>query len=403
MKPTRIRTHAPQPPPGSPRRGSRGTGLPRWVLAIALVAVLTPWVSADGTGVKTPTERVFQEAEERASTDWMMPRGHLRPFSSSVYCSYERFNNMLWKRHGFLYFIAPTFITQWGTQGGRNDFTTSGQIATMLGWEVLRDSPIGDGAFLLSHLRVDQLTNTTGLEFTRSLGTSFFPSDSVADVDIFKALAWRQSIADDKVIIILGQTLAGEVDGGGRFTADDTVSFLSQPLSTSPVRAMPGAGWGIGVDVNPSDHWTLQTHIQDARGDGNLSDPSEMFRVGEYTAVAGVELKNPFPRCGTGWYKASAYWVPETKPGTPDAQPAGWGLHLLAKIQPAIDAIPDDGKPRTSKNHAFTTKVAAENVRRGVRQIRSESPVLRELEEQGKILIVGALYDVETSLVTGYE
>jgi len=76
---------------------------------------------------------------------------------------------------------------------------------------------------------------------------------------------------------------------------------------------------------------------------------------------------------------------------------------LLAKIQPAIDAMPDDGKPRTSKNHAFTTKVAAENVRRGVQQVRSGSPVLRDLEEQGKILIIGALYDVETSLVTWFE
>lgn len=76
---------------------------------------------------------------------------------------------------------------------------------------------------------------------------------------------------------------------------------------------------------------------------------------------------------------------------------------LLAKIQPAIDAIPDDGKPRTSKNLAFTTRVAEENVRRGVQQIRRDSPVLRELEEQGAILIVGALYDVETSLVTWYE
>jgi carbonic anhydrase len=38
-----------------------------------------------------------------------------------------------------------------------------------------------------------------------------------------------------------------------------------------------------------------------------------------------------------------------------------------------------------------------------VQRIRDESPVLREMEAQGKILIVGALYDVETSLASWLE
>ena len=71
---------------------------------------------------------------------------------------------------------------------------------------------------------------------------------------------------------------------------------------------------------------------------------------------------------------------------------------LLAKIRPAIDAIPDDGSDRTSKNLAFTTKVAHENVRVQIERIRRESPVLREMEEQGKIRIIGAVYDVSTGL-----
>ena len=71
---------------------------------------------------------------------------------------------------------------------------------------------------------------------------------------------------------------------------------------------------------------------------------------------------------------------------------------LLAKIQPAIDAVPDDGSERTSKNEAFTTKVANENVRHQIERIRAESVVLRELEAQGKIRVIGAVYDVETGL-----
>ena len=76
---------------------------------------------------------------------------------------------------------------------------------------------------------------------------------------------------------------------------------------------------------------------------------------------------------------------------------------LLAKIQPAIDSVPDDGKPRTSKNKVFTSLVSHANVRVQMGRIRKESPVLRELEEQGKIDIVGAVYDVETAKVAWHE
>lgn len=85
--------------------------------------------------------------------------------------------------------------------------------------------------------------------------------------------------------------------------------------------------------------------------------------------------------------------------GACDGVELGNLTQLLAKIQPAIDSIPDNGTPRTSKNHAFTTKVSTENVRRMVKQVRADSPVLRKLEAEGKILILGAVYDVETSLV----
>lgn len=86
--------------------------------------------------------------------------------------------------------------------------------------------------------------------------------------------------------------------------------------------------------------------------------------------------------------------------GACDGVELGNLTQLLAKIQPAIDAVPDDGTPRTSKNHAFTTKVATENVRLMVEQVRRDSPVLRELEAEGKILITGAVYDVDTRRVT---
>ena len=72
---------------------------------------------------------------------------------------------------------------------------------------------------------------------------------------------------------------------------------------------------------------------------------------------------------------------------------------LLAKVKPAIDAVPADGTPRTSKNHEFVDKVAEANVRLVMQQIRERSPVLREMMDQGQVGLVGGIYDLSTGEV----
>ncbi len=76
---------------------------------------------------------------------------------------------------------------------------------------------------------------------------------------------------------------------------------------------------------------------------------------------------------------------------------------LLAKIMPAVVAVPNDGKDRSSKNYDFVEMVAENNVRQNVQLIRERSPILKELEDKGEIKIVGAMYDVATGRVTWYE
>ncbi len=76
---------------------------------------------------------------------------------------------------------------------------------------------------------------------------------------------------------------------------------------------------------------------------------------------------------------------------------------LLSKIKPALDAVPNDGQDRSSKNNVFVELAAESNVRLMVQMIRDKSPVLRELEQKGEILVVGAMYDVETGKVTWYD
>jgi carbonic anhydrase len=76
---------------------------------------------------------------------------------------------------------------------------------------------------------------------------------------------------------------------------------------------------------------------------------------------------------------------------------------LLAKIMPAVTAVPDDGKDRSSKNYAFVEMVAEQNVRQNVQLIRDRSPILKDMEVKGEIKIVGAMYDVATGRVTWYQ
>lgn len=76
---------------------------------------------------------------------------------------------------------------------------------------------------------------------------------------------------------------------------------------------------------------------------------------------------------------------------------------LIGKIKPAVSLVSADVKDRTSKNDAFVEMVAESNVRLTVQTIRDKSPILREMEQKGEILIVGAMYDVATGKVKFYD
>jgi carbonic anhydrase len=73
---------------------------------------------------------------------------------------------------------------------------------------------------------------------------------------------------------------------------------------------------------------------------------------------------------------------------------------MLTTLQPSVDALERFEGPRTSANDEFVHAVAEQNVRRTVQRIRDESETLRELERDGEIAIVGAMYAMATGRVT---
>lgn len=75
---------------------------------------------------------------------------------------------------------------------------------------------------------------------------------------------------------------------------------------------------------------------------------------------------------------------------------------MLAKIQPAIDAVTDITEDRNSSNAPYVQKVSDKNVAMAVENIRANSPVLKEMEDNGEIAIVGAMYDIADGSVSWY-
>ena len=78
---------------------------------------------------------------------------------------------------------------------------------------------------------------------------------------------------------------------------------------------------------------------------------------------------------------------------------------MLSKIKPAVNAVlePKDQSLRNSKNSEFVDKVSEKNVQMTIDRILQESDVLAEMQQNGEIMIVGAMYDINTGAVNFYE
>jgi carbonic anhydrase len=77
---------------------------------------------------------------------------------------------------------------------------------------------------------------------------------------------------------------------------------------------------------------------------------------------------------------------------------------LINKLEPAVDAVssPANESERTSANIDFVNVVAAKNVEMTMADIREKSPILKEMEDNGEIQIVGGMYDIATGKVSFY-
>lgn len=73
---------------------------------------------------------------------------------------------------------------------------------------------------------------------------------------------------------------------------------------------------------------------------------------------------------------------------------------MLSKITPVVETVEKKYDDKGSSNAALVQEVAEENVKNAIAQIRSQSAILAQMEKNGEIDIVGAMYDIETGKVS---
>jgi carbonic anhydrase len=128
--------------------------------------------------------------------------------------------------------------------------------------------------------------------------------------------------------------------------------------------------------------------IFNARIAGNIADADLVGSMEFACKVSGAKLVLVMGHTSCGAIK-----------GACDRVQMGNLTGLLEKIQPAVESVRDVPGERTSKNTKFVEAVSEANVRLTVERIRELSPILRDMESQGRIQIAGCIYDLETGRV----
>ena len=73
---------------------------------------------------------------------------------------------------------------------------------------------------------------------------------------------------------------------------------------------------------------------------------------------------------------------------------------LLARIKPAVSSASESfNGDKSASNPIFMDAVCLHNVKHVINDIRVNSPILKGMEEKGEIMIVGAVYNMETGKV----
>lgn len=197
--------------------------------------------------------------------------------------------------------------------------------------------------------------------------------------------AQRDAMTPDQVIDMLKQ-------GNERFRAGKPQEhdYLAQKRSSASGQ-FPAAVILSCIDSRAPAEIILDAGIGDTfngRVAGNISNSDLLGSMEFACAAAGakVVLVMGHTACGA-------------VAGAIDNVELGNLTGLLKVIKPAVEATKYSGD-RSGKNAEFVDAVAKTNVLHTMAAIRKNSPILAGLEKEGKIKIVGSMYDLSNGMVT---
>lgn len=211
-------------------------------------------------------------------------------------------------------------------------------------------------------------------------------SDPKNRTDRVLTQAEQQALTPQQVIDLL-------YEGNGRFVAGDTTHRDHR----AQIRAAAVGQWPKAVVLSCLDSRVPVEDVFDcgigdlfvARVAGNFVNVDMLGSMEFACRVSGARLVMVLGHEHCGAVK-----------GAIDRVELGNLTAVLRAIAPAIDELSDLPTERSSADPDFVHRVSVQNVLRTVRRIRAESAILRDMEAEGAIRIVGGMYDMDTGEVT---
>jgi len=222
---------------------------------------------------------------------------------------------------------------------------------------------------------------------TLKLATALFALGAATFANAQTSAEKQQSITPDEVITELMEGNKNYV--AGKLTQID----LNKQIKATTKGQHPKAVILSCIDSRVPVELVFDQGVGDifvGRVAGNVENEDQLGSMEFATKLAGSKVVMVLGHTACGAVK-----------GACDHAKLGNLTTLLSKIDPAVKAVEGhEEKGRNSKNLDFVNAVVHANVHQTVADIRQKSEVLSELEKEGKIKIVGAIYDLATGQVS---
>lgn len=216
---------------------------------------------------------------------------------------------------------------------------------------------------------------------------------SSAQAENSTALVERVLTQEEQAALTPDQVLTALKQGNQRFLSGTVTSRdHSAQVRSAAIGQFPKAIVLSCVDSRIPVEDVFDRGIGDifvARVAGNFENTDILGSMEFATLVSGAKLVLVMGHSDCGAVKAAI-----------DGAELGNITAMLENIKPAIDSLADYKGDKTSANPDFVHKVTVRNIEISIEDIRKRSPVIENLEKEGKVKIAGALYDMKTGAIT---